>query len=161
MRLFTIGVYGSTKQSFFAALQAAKVDLFVDVRRRRGLRGKTYAYANATALKKYLKELGIEYLHLPDLAPTQEAIASQGEADKRAGVARRARQELDPGFVKSYEHDCLANLDPAGVREQLGHAKRPVLFCVEETPGACHRSLLADRLAPAWRGQVQHLVCAP
>jgi len=155
--LLTIGVYGSNEAGFFSALKRARVDLFVDVRRHRGLRGRTYAYANAKALVARLADLDIPYVHLPGLAPTREAITAQNEADRAAGLARRARQEVDPGFVEAYERDVLADLDPAEVRARLGDAERPVLFCVEGPAGACHRSLLARHLAETWDCEVRHL----
>lgn len=37
--IYTIGVYGSTEETFFSKLIAAQVDLFVDIRQRRGVRG--------------------------------------------------------------------------------------------------------------------------
>ena len=48
MKVFTIGVYGWDEEDFAQALRDAAPDVFVDVRRRRGLRGSTYAWANST-----------------------------------------------------------------------------------------------------------------
>jgi hypothetical protein len=46
----TIGVYGWTLGRFLEALQDADVGLLVDVRQRRGVRGREYAWANARRL---------------------------------------------------------------------------------------------------------------
>jgi hypothetical protein len=43
----TIGVYGWTLDGFLEALLGADVALVVDVRQRRGVRGREYAWANA------------------------------------------------------------------------------------------------------------------
>ncbi len=50
-RIVTIGVYGFEEEEFFAALANARVDLFCDVRRRRGVRGARYAFANSQRLQ--------------------------------------------------------------------------------------------------------------
>ena len=39
VRVLTIGVYGSERETFFDALQTAGADEFVDIRRRRAVRG--------------------------------------------------------------------------------------------------------------------------
>lgn len=52
IRLVTIGVYGSTERKFFDALVRAKVDVFCDIRLRRGMRGATYSFANSSLLQR-------------------------------------------------------------------------------------------------------------
>lgn len=42
-RLVTVGVYGFTAERFLTALEQAKVDVLLDVRQRRGVRGSEYA----------------------------------------------------------------------------------------------------------------------
>lgn len=42
-RLLTIGVYGKSETEFFDQLSRAGVDLFRDIRQRRGVRGSQYA----------------------------------------------------------------------------------------------------------------------
>ena len=44
-RLYTIGVYGFTKQTFHDALDEARIDAVVDIRRRRGVRGREYSFS--------------------------------------------------------------------------------------------------------------------
>jgi uncharacterized protein (DUF488 family) len=46
----TIGVYGWTLERFLDALHETDVGLLVDVRQRRGVRGREYAWANAGRL---------------------------------------------------------------------------------------------------------------
>ena len=57
--LFTIGAHGYHSGDFFNALRDADIDLFVDIRRRRGMRGRVYSYANATRLQDELQARGI------------------------------------------------------------------------------------------------------
>ncbi len=68
----TIGIYGFDRASFLGALADAKIDLLLDVRQRRGVRGSEYAWANARRLQAALGEAGIVYTHLKELAPTNE-----------------------------------------------------------------------------------------
>src|SRR4051794_10361443 len=101
-RVITIGVYGFTAETFFSALIGAEVDLFCDLRARRGLRGRDYAFANSRRLQARLGEFGIEYHHFPELAPTAEIRSLQHRADTDTGVAKRGRSELDERFVAAY-----------------------------------------------------------
>ena len=89
--IYTIGVYGSTEETFFSKLIAAQVDLFVDIRQRRGVRGNQYKYVNSNYLQAKLKELGIGYLYIKDLSPTKEIRMKQKEADKVIGETKQKR----------------------------------------------------------------------
>ena len=80
--VFTIGVYGSTEESFFGALVENEIDLFIDIRARRGMRGSKYSYVNSTVLQAKLRKLGIYYAHLKELSPTKKIRALQWQADK-------------------------------------------------------------------------------
>jgi uncharacterized protein (DUF488 family) len=156
--IVTIGAIGYTAESFFQALVDAGVDTFIDVRRRRAVRGHDYAFANSQRLQARLAELGIRYVHRLDLAPPDSAREQQAAADKAAGVARRKRTALGPAFVAAYERDVLAHLDALALRADLpADAAVVALMCVERAPAACHRSLLADHLSRAWGVEVKHL----
>jgi len=158
LRLVTIGVYGFTAEAFFAALQRAGVDTFCDIRWRRGVRGREYAFANSNRLQQRLAELGIRYLHVRELAPSPALRQRQAAADKAEGVAKRKRAALGELFVTAYREERLAAFDSREFVEQLGPNARVVaLFCVEREPAACHRSLLAERLQGDLGVEVVHL----
>lgn len=159
--LVTLGVYGSSEASFFAALRDAAVDTFVDVRQRRGLRGSQYAYANSTRLQERLAEMGIRYMHLKDLAPTPAVRDRQKAADARSGVAKRERDRLGEAFVEAYRSEVLAPYDLDAFFEALpADARTVALFCVERAPEACHRSLLAEALVQERGLSVRHVIPA-
>lgn len=156
--LVTIGVYGSDEASFFAALQQAGVDTLVDIRSRRGVRGAAYAFANSQRLQARLAELGIRYIHRPDLAPGPQTRGQQAAADKAGKTAKRQRSVLDPAFAAAYRQERLAGFDSRQFIADLGPETRVVaLFCVEREPAACHRSLLATRLQRDLGLSVEHL----
>jgi uncharacterized protein (DUF488 family) len=158
LKLVTIGVYGFTADAFFAALQKAGVDTFCDIRWRRGVRGREYAFANSGRLQKRLGELGLRYLHLREVAPSPELRRSQAAADKAAGTAKRKRTALGEVFVTGYREKHLAGFDSRKFVEHLGPARVVALFCVEREPAACHRSLLAARLQQGLGLEVIHLM---
>jgi len=146
-RVFTVGVYGADAERFFAALVDVRPDVFCDLRARRAVRGHEYAFANARRLEARLPELGIPYRHFPELAPAQATRDLQHAADAAAGVAVRARTELVPGFVAAYERQLEDPSARTALETIRSTTTTPVLFCVERTAAACHRSLVAARLA--------------
>lgn len=146
--LVTIGVYGWQPDRFFAALVEAGVDTFCDIRARRGVRGAEYSFANSERLQARLAELGIRYIHCKELAPGEATRETQAAADKASKTAKRQRSVLSPAFVAAYLRERLLGFDSAAFVAGLGPEARVVaLCCVEREPAACHRSLLADRLA--------------
>ncbi len=158
IRFVTIGVYGWDEERFFAALQEAKVDLLVDIRRRRGVRGSEYAFANATRLQERLAESGIAYLHRIDLSPSDALRKRQGAADKQEHVARRQRTELSPEFKAGYQQEVMAQFDSHRFLTELPPDVRvAALLCVEREPSACHRGLLAARLQKDLAVEIRHL----
>ena len=172
--IFTIGVYGSTEESFFGALVDNEIELFIDIRARRGMRGSKYKYANSSYMQSKLKELGIYYAHLKELAPTKEIRALQWQADKEEMTRKRDRTELSPAYVSAYNREILKFrrrredriLDPMKVLEtakefarfpECKPLQRYVLFCVEHNADACHRSLVAARFRDKMGGRVKNL----
>jgi uncharacterized protein (DUF488 family) len=145
----TIGVYGFDGSSFLAALAAAQVDLVLDVRQRRGVRGSEYAWANARRLQAALAEAGIGYSHLPELAPTTALRELQYREDERLGEGKRSRSVLAPEYVRLYTEEILDQVEFEPIVRWVG-ARRAALLCVERDPEACHRSLIAARLQRDW-----------
>jgi len=154
--VLTIGAYGWSEGAFFDALSPARPGVFCDIRRRRGVRGPEYAFVNSTRLQRRLAELGIAYAHRLDLAPPQEIRAVQARADARDRVAYRERSRLGEEFIAAYTAACLDGFDAPAFIDELGGGGPICLFCVEREPLACHRSLVANRLAEAG-ATVHHL----
>jgi uncharacterized protein (DUF488 family) len=158
LRLVTIGVYGYTENAFFNALRKAGVDTFCDVRYRRGVRGREYAFANRRRLEARLARSGVRYLHFPEVAPSPALRARQEAVDRLTRTGKRQRDKLSADFVRGYRAERLRHLDSHRLLERLGDdARVVVLFCVERDPAACHRSLLAARLQADLGCEVSHL----
>jgi len=157
VKIATIGVYGWTLERFLDGLRDADVGLLVDVRQRRGVRGREYAWANAQRLQRALADAGIAYSHHKELAPTTELRQIQYREDDRLGVGKRSRTELAPEYRERYLHEILEQADLDAVIAELPAERASALFCVEHDPEACHRSLVAERLAQAYGAKIVHL----
>lgn len=146
-KIVTLGVYETTERRFFDALVQAKVEVFCDLRLRRGMRGATYAFVNSNSLQRRLSDLGIRYMHFLDLAPTQDIRLKQQTSDKNEHILKRERQVLSPIFIKLYKEEILARFQPGAFLNRIQPSQVAALFCVEREPLACHRSLAAQYLA--------------
>ncbi len=157
-RAVTIGVYGWGLDHFLEALRAADVRLILDVRQRRGVRGREYAWANATRFQRALARAGVEYRHHLELAPTTELRQLQYAQDARKGVGKRSRHELATDYRDRYTAEILDQADLGVVLRELPADGAAALFCVERDPEACHRSLIANRLEAEHGVSVSHLL---
>lgn len=157
MQIATIGVYGWTLDSWLDSLRGADVRLVLDVRQRRGVRGSEYSWANAQRLEAALAEAGVAYEHRTELAPTTELRRLQYSEDDRLGVGKRSRMELAPEYVERYSREILGQVDLGPIVEGLPAEGSSALMCVERDPEACHRSLVAARLAAEFGLAVTHL----
>lgn len=158
LKMVTIGVYGFDADSFLHRLRRADVHLLLDVRQRRGVRGAEYAWANSARLQAVLAEAGIAYEHHLELAPTTEMRQLQYAEDDRQGVGKRSRHELAAGYVRHYTNEILDQADLAPIVSAVSRNGTAALLCVEHEPGACHRSLIAQRLAEQHDVTVEHLL---
>lgn len=150
-------MYGFDADAFLGALRKADVRTLIDVRQRRGVRGSEYAWANAGRLQTALEAAAIDYVHVKELAPTTELRKLQYAEDARQGVGKRSRTQLARAYVERYTREIL---DPVGVEpvvEALPPGGAGALLCVERDPGACHRSLIAARVAEEHGVAVKHL----
>jgi uncharacterized protein (DUF488 family) len=152
----TIGVYGFERDSFLAGLAEARIDLLLDVRQRRGVRGSECAWANAQRLQAALAEAGVGYSHLKELAPTTELRQAQYREDTRLGEGKRSRTMLSPEYARGYTEQILDRVDLEPIVRWIGKS-RAALLCVERDPEACHRSLIAARLERDWGFEVMDL----
>ncbi len=156
-RVVTVGVYGWGLEQFLEALLGADVRLLLDVRQRRGVRGREYAWANSLRLQRALAEAGVSYEHHPELAPTSELRHLQYAEDARRGEGKRSRTELAPEYRVRYTHEILDRVDLHALAQGIPQEGSSALFCVERDPEACHRSIVAERLATYPAVVVSHL----
>ena len=136
LKLFTIGFTGKSAQQFFTALKKAGVKRVVDVRLNN--RSQLAGFSKKEDLAYFLREIGgIEYVHLPDLAPTQPLLdeyrKNKGGWDlyERRFVELMARREI----AKKIQPELL---------------QQGCLLCSEHLPHHCHRRLVAEYLQRSW-----------
>jgi uncharacterized protein (DUF488 family) len=156
-RLVTVGVYDWTLEAFLDALRQAGVTQLLDLRQRRGVRGARYAWANSKRLQAALADAGVAYEHLPELAPTTELRHLQYAEDERHGVGKRSRERLAPEYVSRFTAERLDQVDLAPIVASMPANGAVALLCVERDPEACHRSLVAERLAREFGLALRHL----
>jgi uncharacterized protein (DUF488 family) len=144
MKLFTIGFTKKNAEKFFTKLRKAGVTRVIDVRLNN--QSQLAGFAKKDDLRYFLKEIGgMEYTHLPELAPTQEILDKYGKG-------KASWQE--------WEKDILKLLAERKVEKTLKPAlfDRACLLCSEHEPEHCHRRVIAEYLAAKWGGlEIEHL----
>jgi uncharacterized protein (DUF488 family) len=159
MNFYTIGVYNSTEKEFFDKLLNNNIDTFCDIRQRRGVRGSKYSFVNSKRLQNKLQDLGIEYIHYLDLAPTKEIRELQKQADLNNQELKRDRKNLGQVFIKEYKNKIINYFNFIEFLEELktSNANNIILFCVEESHKAGHRSLVAEKLSNEYHFNVKNV----
>jgi uncharacterized protein (DUF488 family) len=153
----TIGVYDFDAAGFARTLDEAGVTQVIDIRQRRGVRGSQYAWANAKRLQALLSGAQIAYEYHPELAPDSEMRQMQYREDARQGVGKRSRVRLSPEYIRVYTHEVLDLVPLNLLIKRLPVHGIAALLCVEATAEACHRSLVAGRLAEQFGFEVVNL----
>lgn len=153
----TIGVYEFDSAAFTGALRGAGVTKLLDIRQRRGVRGQQYSWANSRRLQALVADAGIAYEHHIELAPTTELRHVQYREDDRQGVGKRNRTRLAPEYARRYTEEILDRVPLESIVERFPDDGMVALMCVEALPQACHRSLVARRLAERFGFDVVHL----
>jgi uncharacterized protein (DUF488 family) len=137
-RLFTIGLGGRSAQGFFGILEAAGVRRLIDVRLRNT--SQLSGFAKRDDLRFFLRELlGLDYFHLPELAPSQELLTAYRHK-------QITWQEYEPRFARLLESRRPESSLDCSLFDEA------VLLCVEPGPERCHRRLVAEHLARHWSG---------
>ncbi|MEI7847163.1 MAG: DUF488 domain-containing protein [Chloroflexota bacterium] len=158
-KIITIGVYGFDESTFFDTLKKANVQVFYDIRNRRGMRGSLYSFVNSTYLQKRLQQLSIDYIHLKDLSPSDEIRKVQKASDELVGQTKRQRTALSTLFIQTFKSKILDKFDLSTFWENIPDSVETIaLFCVEREPTACHRSIVANRLEAYFDAEVENIL---
>ncbi len=136
IQLFTIGFTKKSAETFFTRLREAGVKRLVDVRLNNI--SQLAGFTKRDDLRYFLKTVAdIEYVHLPELAPTKELL----DAYKKL-----------KGEWKDYEAAFLDLMKQRRIQDTVSHdlMQGACLLCSEEKPHHCHRRLVAEYLEQAW-----------
>ena len=71
--------------------------------------------------------------------------------------ASAPRRTLADEYARRYAAEILDHADLLPIASGLSGLGKPALLCVERDPEACHRSLIAQRLAERYNAVVEHL----
>ena len=136
MKVFTIGFTKKSARQFFDVLRKSGAKRIVDVRLNNV--SQLAGFAKRDDLAFFLKEVcGMDYVHLPDLAPTQEML---DEYKKLKGDWKT----YEPRFLDLMDKRHIENRIPKEV------VAEGCLLCSEEKPLHCHRRLVAEYLRGHW-----------
>ena len=144
MKLFTIGFTRKSAQKFFGLLSSSGVERVVDVRLNNV--SQLAGFAKRDDLEYFLRRVcGIDYVHLPALAPTQEMLADYRKDHKDWNIYEK--QFLDLMRERRIEEEIPREIVDGGC-----------LLCSEDKPHRCHRRLVARYLDEHWGGiEIRHL----
>ncbi len=144
MRLFTIGFTRKSAEAFFETLRRSGARRVVDVRLNNV--SQLAGFAKRQDLAYFLREIcGMNYVHLPALAPTAEMLDQY-----------RKRKSSWP----KYERKFLALMEQRRIEATVSRdvVAEGCLLCSEDKPHHCHRRLVAEYLDRHWGGvQIEHL----
>jgi uncharacterized protein (DUF488 family) len=145
IEIATIGFTKTDAESFFERLLKANIKKVIDVRLHNT--SQLAGFAKADDLAYFLRKInGIEYLHQPMLAPTDDIL----KAFKK-----------DKGEWRVYEDRFLKLMADRKIEQRLtpGSFDGACLLCSEATPHHCHRRLVCEYLNDKWDGRlsVSHL----
>ena len=136
MKLFTIGFTKKTARRFFELLTSSGAERVVDVRLNNV--SQLAGFAKKDDLAYFLKEIcGIDYVHLPQLSPTQEML---DDYKKQKGDWGTYEQR----FITLMKERRIEATVPKEVLAQ------GCLLCSEDKPHHCHRRLVAEYLKQHW-----------
>ena len=145
IHIYTIGFTQKTAQEFFEILRESRVQRILDIRLNNV--SQLAGFSKKDDLKYFLREiLGIDYVHLPLLAPTQAILDAYKKHGGDWSVYERQFMEL------MRKREIEKRIDPALVHQGC-------LLCSEDKPHHCHRRLVAEYLREQWGAgvEIQHL----
>lgn len=132
----TIGFTKKTAERFFELLESTATKRLIDVRLNNV--SQLSGFAKKDDLKFFLQRIaGIEYLHLPILAPTKAILDDYTKGGKDWDLYEQRFLDLmaERAIEDHLSPDLLAN---------------SCLLCSEDQPHHCHRRLVAEYLQNRW-----------
>ncbi|HET6401944.1 MAG TPA: DUF488 domain-containing protein [Candidatus Kapabacteria bacterium] len=142
MNVFTIGFTKKTAETFFELLRTSGAKRIVDVRLNNV--SQLAGFAKKTDLAYFLKTIcGMEYIHLPLLAPTQELLS----AYRNDGADW---ETYERGFLELMKERTVETEIPKEIMDD------GCLLCSEDTPDHCHRRLIVEYLDSHWDSITVH-----
>jgi uncharacterized protein (DUF488 family) len=144
MKILTIGFTKKSAETFFSRLINAEVKRLIDVRLNNV--SQLAGFTKKNDLRYFTKAIcNIDYVHLPDLAPTQDILTHYKK--QKGDWTLYERQFLDLMQLRHIEDKFSRTTLDGGC-----------LLCSEENPSHCHRRLVAEYLKEKWGDvEIEHI----
>lgn len=139
----TIGYEKADLEHFVGTLQAAEIDILVDIRDRAQSRRKGFS---KTALDERLNDADIGYIHFRELGDPKE-----GREAARSGDMVKFRSIFDSVLASEPAQHALDQV------ADLAKSKRICLMCYERDHKECHRNIVSDALEEKLGVRTKHL----
>lgn len=144
MTIYTIGFTKKSASKFFEMLRQSGAKRIVDVRLNNV--SQLAGFAKRDDLKYFLEKIcGMEYVHQPLLAPTQDML----DEYKKNG-----------GDWQTYESRFLDLMEKRRIEREIPKDQviDGCLLCSEDKPHHCHRRVVAEYFNRHWGGlDIKHL----
>ena len=144
MNIFTMGFTKKSAEKFFALLKSSGAKRIVDVRLNNI--SQLTGFTKRDDLAYFLGEMiGLDYIHLPELAPTKKILADYRKNHRDWNV---------------YEKQFLKLMQERSIEKHINKEiiKDGCLLCSEDKPHHCHRRLVAEYLRDKWADvEIVHL----
>ena len=145
MKVFTIGFTKITAERFFELLRESGAERVIDIRLNNV--NQLTGFTKKSDLPFFLREIcGMDYVHLPTLAPSKEVFDG----------LKKHHKDWD-----RYEREFLALMQERRIEDMDIEAtlSNACLLCTEDSPDHCHRRLVLEYLQRHWGDfEVVHLV---
>lgn len=145
MKVYSIGFTEKSAEIFFKLIKSQNISTLVDVRLNNV--SQLSGFAKKNDLKFFLKEIcDVDYLHLPDLAPTKEIL----DPYKKKNITWEVYEEK---FLNLMAKRNIERMDKKIIANNC-------LLCSEHKPHHCHRRLVIEYLNEHWDTdlEVKHLI---
>ncbi|NJM59741.1 MAG: DUF488 domain-containing protein [Oscillatoriales cyanobacterium RU_3_3] len=144
INLFTIGFTQKSAEQFFDTLIKSGVRRVIDTRLNNV--SQLAGFAKRKDLEYFLRKIGnIEYVHILDLAPTQDILDDY---------------KKNKGEWEVYEQKFLELMRSRQIEKKVSPdiLDCSCLLCSEPKPHNCHRRLVAEYLSDKWENvKINHL----
>lgn len=145
MKIYSIGFTEKSAEKFFTLLNENRIDTLIDVRLNNI--SQLAGFSKKNDLSYFLKELcNIDYVHLPDLAPTKEILNPYKKGDI-------TWESYEDKFLNLMSKRNIEKIDRTLMSDSC-------LLCSEHKPHHCHRRLVIEYLNDHWdtNFEVKHLI---
>jgi uncharacterized protein (DUF488 family) len=145
LHIYTIGFTQKTAERFFTELKKSGAKRVVDIRLNNV--SQLAGFAKRDDLRYFLREIcGIDYIHVPELAPTKEILE----------LYRKEKKGWDLYRERYIALLTERRVERAFPKEELSGG---CLLCSEASPDCCHRRLAAEYFIEKWgEGTIRHIL---